>query len=159
MSKKPKSRSKIPYFFLAFFAVFITVDMFYIYIANKSWRGVAIQNSYHKGLNYNQTINQSKTQAKLGWQVKISLEPMGNNISRLRIDLKDAQNNPIQNAEISADFKRPTQEGYDFSSTIDFDGKAYVKELSFPLKGQWNIELTVTKNGQIFKTAQRRIVH
>jgi nitrogen fixation protein FixH len=110
-------------------------------------------------LNYNQTISQAKLQERLGWQVKISVEPAGNNLSRFRLDVKDAQNNPIQNAEISADFKRPTQEGYDFSSAIDFDGKTYVKEISFPLKGQWNIELTITKNGQIFKTAQRRVIH
>lgn len=156
---KANKKSKIPYFFFAFFATFITVDSVYIYLANKSWTGTLIQNPYQKGLNYNQTIQQSKKQKQLNWQIKTNIESLGNKTAILTINLSNSSLKTIKNAEITAKFKRPTQEGFDFTKKILFNNKNYSKTIKFPLKGQWKIELTIKKDNNIFKSSQKKIIY
>ena len=155
----PNKKSKIPYFFLAFFAVFICVDSIYIYLANKSWTGVAIKDSYQKGLDYNNTLNQAKEQQKLGWKAEIKLNSLGNKKAILVVNLMDKRRIPIKNAKVQLKFKRPIQEGYDFKEELTFNGSNYRKTLSFPLKGQWDIELVAQRGTNVFITSKRKIVH
>ena len=58
---EPKKSSKIPYFFIIFFVVFVSVDFLYIFVANKTWRGVVSSDSYHKGLDYDQILKLIRT--------------------------------------------------------------------------------------------------
>ena len=158
MSKQREQKSKIPYFFFAFFAVIFAVDSFFIYLSKKTWRGVITEDSYQKGLHYNDTIKAVAKQKKLGWKSKINYTASGKNSGVIKIDLEDKNSHKIPDAKIYVNFKRPLQEGFDFTKNIEFDGVNYRAEISFPLAGQWDFEVVATKDSEIFQTVKRYII-
>jgi len=155
MSQK---RSKIPYFFIAFFAVIFVVDFFYIYISQKTWRGVATQDAYHKGLNYNQIILATKNQQHLGWKMNIKYRNDGNKSGVLMVDLFDKNSVVIRDAKLIVNFKRPTQEGFDFSQDLKFTNNQYRAQINFSLKGQWDFEVIASKDDKVFGEVKRYVV-
>ncbi len=156
--KTEQKPSKIPYFFVAFFAVIFIVDFSYIYISQKTWRGIATQNSYQKGLNYNQTIEAVKNQKSLGWKIDVKYRGDGNKNGVLTVILLDKNSAIIKDAKIIVNFKRPIQEGFDFSKNLEFFGNKYETKIQFPLKGQWIFEVTAQKNDQILQEVKRYVV-
>lgn len=52
--------------FLAFFAVFASVDAFFVYTAITSHTGVVVENAYEVGLNYNDIIEEAERQKQDG---------------------------------------------------------------------------------------------
>ncbi len=152
-------KSKIPYIFFAFFAVIFLVDFFYIYIAGKTWRGISTKDSYQKGLNYNQTIQMVKNQQDLGWKLKIKYRGDGNKMGVLTADLTDKNARIIKDAEVKVNFRRPTQEGFDFNWELKFLNNQYRAEIVFPLKGQWDFEIVAKgKNGEVLQEVKRYVV-
>jgi nitrogen fixation protein FixH len=158
--KNKVKKSKIPYFFFIFFGIFITVDLFYIYIAHKNWRGIATENSYEKGLKYNQTIKAKKEQENLGWQLQIKYQKITSKQGDLKIKLLDKNGQSIKNAKIKAKITRPTQDGYDFKSNLTFNSKEqnYQSYVKFPLIGQWDVEIIAQKNDNFFQDLKRFVI-
>jgi nitrogen fixation protein FixH len=153
-----EKKSKIPYIFVAFFAVIFAVDFFYIYLAQTTWRGVSTQDSYHKGLNYNQSISAVEDQKNLGWKIDIKYRNDGNKTGVLTVDLADKNSAIIRDAKIKVNFKRPIQEGFDFSKDLEFVKNKYKAEITFPLKGQWEFELVISRDGEVFQEVKRYVV-
>ena len=153
-----QKRSKIPYFFFAFFAVIFVVNISYIYISQKTWRGLATQDSYKKGLNYNEVLKLADEQQKLGWSVVIKYEPFSRQKGKILVSVLDKNSAPISDAKVQLNFKRPAQEGFDFSQETKFSGGFYSSEISFPLKGQWSVEAVVSRSDDIFQEVKRYVI-
>jgi nitrogen fixation protein FixH len=153
-----KKNSKIPYFFVAFFATFILVDLFYIYIAQKSWRGVFTQNSYQKGLHYNETLKLASKQQELGWKVDVKYQNLGNLLGEILIKLQDKNGVKIEDAKIIVKFRRPVEEGFDFRQELVFDSGIYQGKIQFPKKGQWDFEIIAIKKEEVLQEVKRYIV-
>ncbi len=154
-----KKKSRIPYIFFAFFGVIFLVDLTYIYIAKKTWRGIFTRDSYQKGLDYNDTIKMSKDQDMLGWKVDMNYsEDSGERNGFVMISVRDKSLIQINDLKIQITFRRPTQEGFDFIETIDLVDGIYRKKISFPLKGQWSAELLIAKGDNIFYDKKRIVV-
>lgn len=151
-------KSKIPYFFFAFFAVIFAVDAFYIYLSKKSWRGLVTEDGYQKGLRYNDVIADAARQKKLGWELKISYKNLQNKSGELEIFLFDKNHKKISNAVVNVDFKRPTQEGKDFSRELEFLNSSYKAKIDFPLEGQWEFLINASKGSDVFLQTKRYIV-
>jgi len=155
---KEQKKSKIPYIFFVFFAVIFAVNFFYIYISQKTWRGLATDDAYQKGLHYNQILEAEKKQKELGWKMAISYRNLGENKGVLEIDLKDKNSQKISDAEIEVNFKRPTQEGKDFSQKLKFRDGVFKADISFPLKGQWDFEIRAVRGEDVFQETDRNII-
>ena len=121
MDNQEPKKSKIPYLFFIFFAVIFVVNAIYIYIAETTWRGVSTQDSYQKGLSYNQIFTTAKKQKELGWSAKTSYKKLDKNVVLFSVDLRDKNKNIISDAAVNLDFKRPVQEGYDFTQKMEFN--------------------------------------
>ena len=158
--RNTEKKSKIPYFFFIFFGIFISVDIFYIYLANKNWRGIKTENSYEKGLKYNQTIKAKKEQENLGWQIQIKYHKIASQQGDLKIKLLDKNGQNIKNAKITAKITRPTQDGYDFTQNLTFkpQNQNYQSYIKFPLIGQWDIEIIAQKDGEFFQDLKRFVI-
>lgn len=157
MSKQAKP-SKIPYFFFVFFGVIIVVNIAYIYVAQKSWRGVVMQDSYQKGVDYNDVISQKKKQINLAWKVVTNYKRLDEKNGELRVKLSDKNSILIKDANIRANFRRPTQDGFDFNVPLVFMDGVYQAKVSFPLKGQWDIELVITRGEETFQEVKRYVI-
>ncbi len=155
MNNKP---SRIPYFFFAFFAVIVAVNFTYIFIAKKTWTGLATENSYQKGLHYNRSIEEAKEQKSLGWSADIKYNSAESKKGDIVVVLKDKNSKTIQGAKVSVNFKRPTQEGYDFKKNLEEKDGTYRANISFPLRGQWDIEILAIKNQKAFQETKRYVI-
>lgn len=158
MEQNKVKKSKIPYFFFAFFAVVFAVDFFYIYISKKTWRGVVVDDSYQKGLQYNEVLQDKKMQKNLGWKMTIFFENKGNKSGILQVDLTDKNSIKIKNAKVVVKLKLPVQEGFDFERQLEFDGNNYRANINFVQKGQWDFVVKAVANDNKFIEVKRFIV-
>lgn len=156
--EKDHKSSKIPYFFLAFFIVVVLVNVAYIYLSKQSWRGIISPDAYQKGLNYNETLKQAEEQKKLGWKVSYILTQNSENNFVISVNPSDQNNAQIVDAEVAIEFRRPSEEGYDFIQRFTFKDGVYEEKISFPLKGQWDFGIIVQKDGKIFKEVKREVL-
>lgn len=156
-NQSPKKKSKIPYIFFAFFAVIFAINFFYIYLSQKTWRGVVTKDSYQKGLNYNDIIKQVKNQKKLGWKIDATYIPFAGRGS-FKVKLLDKDSTPIKDAAIYVTFKRPAQEGLDFLQVLPFQDGSYKADIFFPVKGQWDAEINITKGEDTFVEVKRYVI-
>lgn len=156
--KQQRKASKIPYFFFAFFAVVFAVDFTFIYFAEKTWRGVATDDSYNKGLRYNQTIEAVEEQKDLGWKIQFNFQSDGNKSGNFEVKIQDKNSRKITDAKLMVKLKRPTQDGFDFSQEMQFNNNAYSTKIDFPLVGQWDFEVVAVRDNQVFQEVKRYIV-
>ncbi|MFW0777891.1 MAG: FixH family protein [Rickettsiales bacterium] len=153
VAKRPSDKW-IPWYFVAFFVVLAILDGIFVTIAFSTHRGVVTEHAYQKGLHYNQTIKAAEKQTTLGWESDIAYDA-----PRISIALKDAKGHPITNAETIAYFKRPNQSGDDFSVALKEQHKGmYGEDVSFPLKGQWDVRIVTTWKTQQYQKAKRIVV-
>lgn len=153
-----KKRSKIPYIFFAFFAVVFAVNIFYIYIAKQSWRGVVTEDSYQKGLNYNGILKVFKKQKDLGWDVKARYIRNDKKSGSLRVDTFDKDKKLITDATVTAFFRRPVQDGYDFIQNLKFTEGTYQANIIFPTLGQWDVDISVTRGKDTVHEVKRYVI-
>lgn len=151
-------KSKIPYIFVAFFAVILVVNIFYIYISRATWRGVTTDDSYKKGLEYNKFLEQEKKQRQLGWKFNTNIRNIILNQSEITVILEDKRHQVIKDANIIVEFKRPTQDGFDFGKELELKDHIYSTKVNFPKPGQWDIILTATRGRDKFSEAKRYII-
>ncbi|MBM5782831.1 MAG: hypothetical protein FJ368_05360 [Pelagibacterales bacterium] len=158
MEQNKVKKSKIPYFFFAFFAVVFAVDIFYIYISKKTWRGVVIEDSYQRGLKYNEVLDAQKKQQSLGWKAKVFFDNKGNKSGILTFELLDENLRNIADAKVTVELRRPAQEGFDFNKEMKVDGNQYIADIDFPLKGQWDFIVTAALDQNSFVESKRYVV-
>lgn len=151
--------SKIPYFFVIFFSVFIIVDLIYIYLANKTWRGVSSGDAYQKGLNYNQILELQNRQQQLGWKITTNFENRGDKNGILKVKIVDKDSNYFDLAKVVVKLRRPTQEGFDFEQNLIYQGDGWYKSyIDFPLKGQWQFEIVVSHKQDSLQTVKKYVI-
>ncbi len=158
MSENHNKSGFIPYIFVIFFAVVFIVNFTYIYIAQKTWRGISTSDSYTKGLQYNKTIEYVKQQKNLGWHFKVKFVNEGNKLGSLKVCLLNKNQKFITDAKLLVKISRPTQEGYDFEQNLLPKNDCYFSKIKFPLKGQWDVEIQAFSGDIIFQEVKRYVV-
>ena len=126
-----------------FFAIVFAINFTYIYISQKTWRGIYTPDSYRKGLEYNKTLEYVNSK---------------NNAGELTACLFDKNHHAIKDAKLVAKIIRPTQEGYDFTQDLMPQNDCYFAKINFPLKGQWVFEIQAFKGDDIFQEVKRYVV-
>jgi nitrogen fixation protein FixH len=153
-----QSDSKIPYIFIAFFAVIIVVNVVYIYLAKTTWRGVATEDAYQKGLNYNETLKQEEKQKELGWSVDTKINQTGKNKASILVVVLDKESNKIKDATVNIFFRNPAKEEQDFAATTQTFDNAYRFNVDFPQPGQWDAIFEITRGEDKLYVAKRYVV-
>jgi len=153
-----KNSGWIPYIFFGFFIFVILVNIIYIIVAVKSWRGIYTDNSYQKGLNYNETIAIVKKQKNSGKKLQIKYTRQSSNQAIINVCFIDKNSILIKDAKIIVKFKRPIQEGFDFSQDFIPENGCYSSKVNFPLKGVWDLEVAAIEKDTAFQEVKRYIV-
>lgn len=100
---------------IAFFGIVIAVNVVMMRLALSTHSGIVAQDTYRKGVKYNEEIAASEKQAELGWKDDIKLAPAGD---RLSIDIRDKDGNAVRGLTIKATLGRPATEKDDLSVTL-----------------------------------------
>lgn len=160
IAEKLQSESKIPFIIIAFFLVFIIVNIIYITIASKTWTGVAVEDSYKKGLKYNETIAFAEKQKKLDWKFKYYFNQIGPDPKKgvFDFELLDKNYKPIKDAGLSVTFRRPAKDGYDFAKTATFQNGYYRVDVKFPINGKWHADIYAKSGEDEFRTKKKFVI-
>jgi len=143
----------------AFALIVLVMNGFLITMAAKTWTGLAVEGAYERGLNYNQTLEQARAQAALGWQMETSFSSSAPSEGRLDVTLRDGAGRPISGAELEVVLVRPTQAGSDFRTYLNGVGSGtYQAELTFPAAGVWDAYLAVRAGKDSYQWRERLLV-
>ena len=91
--------------FVAFFAVVIAVDSFFVVMSMRSFPGQVSVTPYEDGLVYDRKLAQLSTQARLGWRAGAAAEP-----GAVIFDMRDPAGAPLSHLSVSGKLERPATE-------------------------------------------------
>ena len=146
----------IPWSFVALFGVIVIANGTMMFFAFDSWTGLSTDDSYKRGLVYNESLAERDAQAKLGWKMASAYRPTGRLAGEIRVKVSRQDGAPLGGARVDAIVRRPVAQGNDFRLVFDdIGGGRYVSRTSFPLPGQWEVRYRVTYDGRHFDARQR----
>lgn len=93
---------------VAFFGVVISVNVLLAVVANTSWTGLVVENSYVASQEYNAKLAATRAQAALGWHGSLALTR-----DEVRYALTDGQGKPVRMDAVSVAFRRPVDDRED----------------------------------------------
>ncbi|MBN2871483.1 MAG: FixH family protein [Halothiobacillaceae bacterium] len=163
---------------IAFFAVIILLDSIFLTIATRGLsenaarqllpepQGGSVATSYFPGTvahDYQEKVAQFQAydamreqQERRGWQVHRGWigEPVVDKPTPFRIEVRDAEGEPIRDAEVTAKFLRFSSQALDFSRRLDeIEPGVYQATITPTRPGRWEIIVNVRRDG---KTHQLR---
>ena len=148
----------IPWSFIAFFAVVVSVNAGLVVMAFDSWTGISTPDAYRRGLAYNNVLEAEAAQRRQGWRAVVGFVPTGKRRGRIEVALSDRRGAALGGLDIGVRFVRPTSAGRDFVARLTGRGKGrYAADITFPLAGQWRAEL-VAKRGRALHRASKTIL-
>lgn len=101
---------------LSFFGLIIAVNAVMMRLALSTHTGVVAENTYRKGVKYNDEIAAAERMELLGWRNQMALAPTGDKLS---IDIRDKDGNAVRGLAIKATLGRPASEKYDLELTLN----------------------------------------
>ena len=116
-----------------FFAVVVAVNGAMIWLAMSSWTGLAANQSYDKGLQYNRNLAAAQRQAALGWRPRLAARLVAGDRAQRPSSLLHGCAGPARwpMPRSSVELERPTSEGADFRVALVPAGpgiyRAYVR--------------------------------
>lgn len=154
---QPQRRSPWRWFPLGITAamlVVIAVNGYMIWQATSTFPGSAGEDGFDLSNAYGKVLDRAAAEAALGWSVKAELDgarPV------LRLTTRDGA--PLAGAQVTAQAERPL--GPPDRTRLTFhaarDG-SYVSTEPLPAIGQWDLLLTVTRDGQVFHATPRVVM-
>jgi len=152
---KNKKGRFIPWLIVLFFVVLACADGFFVYLALSTHPGVRVENSYEKGVNYNDTLAEYATQKELGINAKLEFESKNKNVN-IKFFMLDKDNKPLDGYIVSAKISRPTQKGHDQNIQLNNTTNGlYSYSTELPFEGLWDVFILAEKNGNIFRMTKR----
>ncbi len=130
---------------VAFFGVIIAVNLTMAILANTSWTGLVVKNSYVESQHFNTKLAESRAQAALKWQGTLS---SGSNGLQFVLRKPDGQ---FVNADmVSVTFRRPATEALDQKYVLASMGEGKFVWGDKLRKGAWTAEIKaeITTEGE-----------
>lgn len=146
----------IPWAFVGGFLIMFAANGAMIYASLRSWTGIEVDHYYQRGLRFNETIEDARRQAALGWRAGVRLGEDRIGAPLLEVVVRDAADRPVTGATVRAEMVRPTAEGNDFELALTETGEGrYAATVQAPLPGQWDARVNVRRGRDSFRVDQR----
>lgn len=153
---RPFTGRKFLAILLGAFLLVTAVNGLMIWLALSSWTGLVSDSAYEEGLGFDRVLAESRAEATLGWQGKVTYDAVK---GRLSIVLADRAGRPLSGLQLSAQWLRPTHEGFDREIALpELAPGSYGAAIRPPLPGQWDVRVTVKEGGRVRFHAQKRIM-
>ena len=128
---------------IAFFAVLFIVNGAFIYAAVTSFRGEDVERSYRQGLDYNQTLDDRREQADLGWKVTVNVNSIDTTsidglAKKISLRITDAQGRALSNLTVTGRLRHPVDTNRDVPLSFK-SGDPIVSTFSVGA-GRWTLE-------------------
>jgi nitrogen fixation protein FixH len=140
-----------------FFAVVMAVNVAFIVVSVKTFRGEDEQKPYLQGVEYNQTLAARAEQARLGWRARVAVRRLADGHVRLDVALDDPHAAPPDGVHLSAELRHPADENLDQHMHLSSSGGGrFWADAGNIGRGQWDVIVTSDSNVTPF-TAVRRL--
>ncbi|TGQ64694.1 cytochrome oxidase [Mesorhizobium sp. M00.F.Ca.ET.186.01.1.1] len=121
---------------LAFFGVVIAVNLAMATLANTSWTGLVVENTYVASQQFNKKAEEGRAQAALGWTGKLTIA-----WGEVRYSLTDAVGKPVPLHGVKVLFRHPAYENEDKSVTLALASGQEFSAQHMPKDGVWIVEI------------------
>lgn len=157
-----------PWIFVGMFMVVLSVNAAMLYFSTSTFNGLETRHAYEEGNSYNALIAAEEKQKTLGWSVQLGAESAqtsadaanGPRLVRLSLTIKDKTGAPIEGMEAQLQIRRPTQDGYDQSVTLDpVSPGFYARTIELAMPGQWEVRLMARHGQDSYRLRDRIDVH
>ncbi|MBT6513027.1 MAG: FixH family protein [Rhodospirillaceae bacterium] len=149
----------IPSIFVIGFAIVLAVNATMIWVAVGTFSGLASDDYYDRGRNYNATLASAADMAELGWQSEVAVVALGDGVWRVDARVSGARDTPLLGAEVLARFVRPADADEDFDLELVSDGQGvWSAEFDPPSDGLWEIRLFVERDGSLSASEHRMVL-
>lgn len=139
---------------VAFFGVIIAVNLLMATLANTSWTGLVVQNTYVASQQFNERVADARAQAALGWKGTLTIAN-----GDIRYKLVDASGSAIPVEGVTASFRRPAYEGEDWQATLARDADGVFSTVAPVRDGIWIVDTEAKlKDGAPYHEARRIVV-
>lgn len=139
---------------LAFFGVIIAVNLTMAMLANTTWTGLEVKNSYVASQDFNKKLAKAAKQQALGWTS--SLTQSG---GELVLELRDRNGKGISSAAVEARFQRPVHERDDFSRTFTYGGDGRYSVPAPEAAGRWVVDVrAISASGERYRQIFRLMI-
>ncbi len=158
MSKKDSAwRSPWVLGWIGLLVAFLIANGTMVYLAVKSRPNLVVKDYYERGRDYEKHLLDRMARDP-GWKTKIEApDDVGvNEPSTFRFVVLDEKGQPVRPDAVVFHAYRPSDSRRDFSVPMREDTKGhYVAEISFPLKGVWDIIVSATHGKDEYNTSYR----
>ena len=121
---------------LAFFGVILAVNLTLATLANTSWTGLVVENTYVASQQFNKKAEEGRAQAALGWTGKLTIA-----WGEVRYSLTDAAGKPVALHGVKVLFRHPAYESEDKSVTLALATGQEFAAPHMPKDGVWIVEV------------------
>lgn len=130
---------------VAFFGVMFAVNGVFTYYAITTFGGGDTVNPYRKGLRYNDTIDEAKRQAELGWRNDVTYAL---DAGELSVSLTDRAGEAVSGLQLGATLGRPATDANDVALKFnEVSPGLYVAGIRLE-PGQWVLSLATEDRGR-----------
>lgn len=124
---------------LAFFGAIIAVNVAFAMIAIRSFPGEDVRRSYLQGVQYNRTLEERRSQARLGWRATAALHERDGE-AVLEVTLRQPDGSPLSAALITGELQWPATARFDRALTFTALGEGrYEARLGALEHGRWRL--------------------
>ncbi|VAW70921.1 hypothetical protein MNBD_GAMMA09-3916 [hydrothermal vent metagenome] len=144
---------------LALVVIVFAVNIGFISLAFITNPGLVDENYYENAQDYEENlVKYRNARTALGWSYQAAFpnNPVVRNKERYRLSVVDKAGLPLTAANISFNAYRPSDASADFKQPFsEVDAGIYEIEISYPLKGIWEITVNIEHEDKQFKFSRR----
>jgi len=136
---------------------FVLANGVFIYLAQKSNPGLVVDNYYERGQDYEKNMLKRMANAP-DWQLELIVaEPIRTaQPARFELTATSGSESVLNPDRVTVHAYRPTDAKYDFATPMaELNSGVYRAEVTFPLPGNWDLLVTVEKDGVEHSAARR----
>lgn len=152
-----------PWIFVGGFLVVVSVNAAMLYFSTSTFNGLETRHAFEEGNSYNALIAAEEKQKTLGWSVQLGVDSadLGANASAMRLarvtlTTKDKDGAPIEGLDVQVQIRRPTQDGFDQSVSLDpVSPGFYARTVELAMPGQWEVRLVARRGQESYRLRER----
>ena len=132
---------KVLYILLGFFGVMFVANGIFTYFAVSTFNGLVANDSYRRGLEYDERLAAEAQQERLGWTADLNLSDRGD---ELRLNLAGENGRPVSGRLVRVRVGRPATDKFDRTVLLNETAPGtYSREISLPGDGNWLASLEI----------------
>lgn len=132
---------KVLYILFGFFGVMFVANGIFTYLAVSTFNGLVTDDSYRRGLEYDQRLAAEAKQERLGWTADLKFSDRRD---ELRLSLAGEDGRPVSGRLVRVRVGRPATDKFDRTVLLNETAPGtYSREIALPGDGNWLASLEV----------------